>query len=262
MAEKQESGQPLLVAKDIRKVFGSRKRTNEVLKGLDLTVEPGEFVGVMGASGAGKTTFLNVLATIDRPTSGTITIDGKDIVKMKDKALSKFRRSSLGFIFQDYNLLDTLTAKENILLPLSLGNPSKKEAEETYSQLVRTLSIEDVGGHYPHELSGGQKQRVSAARALIHKPKILFADEPTGALDSKSAAMLLGKMEELNLRQKVTIMMVTHDPLASSYCSRVLFLRDGRLYTELYRGERTRQEFFSDILNVQGVLGGEVHASH
>lgn len=262
MTRSFSSRQPLLVAKDVRKVFGTRKQTTEVLKGLDLTVEAGEFVGIMGASGAGKTTFMNVLATIDRPTSGSIKIGGQDIVTMKDKAMSSFRRESLGFIFQDYNLLDTLTAKENILLPMSLGKGSKKEVEKTYNKLVTTLAIEEVGHQYPHELSGGQKQRVSAARALIHQPKMLFADEPTGALDSKSATMLLGKMEELNKQQGVTIMMVSHDPLASSYCSRVLFLRDGKLYTELYRGKRTRQEFFNDILNVQGVLGGEAHAAH
>lgn len=262
MKEATTASHPLLVAKDVRKVFGTRKRTTEVLKGLDLTVGSGEFVGIMGASGAGKTTFMNVLATIDRPTSGSIMIDGRDIITMKDKPLSAFRRKSLGFIFQDYNLLDTLTAKENILLPMSLGHSPKKEIEQTYNQLVQTLDIQEVGSQYPHELSGGQKQRVSAARALIHQPKMLFADEPTGALDSKSAATLLGKMEELNRTQGVTIMMVTHDPLASSYCKRVVFLKDGKLYTELYRGKRTRQEFFNDILNVQAVLGGEAYAAH
>ncbi|WP_227396009.1 ABC transporter ATP-binding protein [Jeotgalibacillus aurantiacus] len=250
---------PLLTARNIRKTFGTKKQPIEVLKGLDLNVEAGEFVGIMGPSGAGKTTFMNVLASIDTATSGSIVIDGSDVTAMRDKRLSEFRRKELGFIFQDYNLLETLTAKENILLPMSLGGHAKKDVEATYARLANTFDIAHVANQYPHELSGGQKQRTSAARALIHEPKILFADEPTGALDSKSAAVLLGKMEELNRQNGVTIMMVSHDPLASSYCSRVLFLQDGRLYTELHRGGRSRQAFFNDILNVQGVLGGTIH---
>ena len=176
---------------------------------------------------------------------------------MKDAQLSAFRRDKLGFIFQDYNLLDTLTVKENILLPISLGKVKNKEAQAQFTYIANILGITDIANKYPHEISGGQKQRTSAARALINKPSMVFADEPTGALDSKSAASLLGTMEDVNKQRGVTIMMVTHDPIASSYCSRVVFLKDGNIYSELYRGDKTRQAFFQDILNVQGVLGGD-----
>jgi bacitracin transport system ATP-binding protein len=176
---------------------------------------------------------------------------------MKDTELSRFRRDKLGFIFQDYNLLDTLTAKENILLPISLGKIEKKDTEARFNEIAAILGITDIAHKYPHELSGGQKQRTSAARALINEPSMVFADEPTGALDSKSASSLLGTMEDVNKERNVTIMMVTHDPVASSYCSRVVFLKDGNIYSELYRGGKTRQAFFQDILNVQGVLGGD-----
>lgn len=247
----------VLRAQHIAKSFGTRGHVQQVLKGIDLQVMAGEFVGIMGASGAGKTTMLNVLATIDRPTSGSVIIDGEDVSKMKDARLSSFRRDKLGFIFQDYNLLDTLTVKENILLPISLGKVNKKEAEQRFQEIARTLGIEDLAYKYPHEISGGQKQRTSAARALIHKPAMVFADEPTGALDSKSASSLLGTIREVNEQRGVTIMMVTHDPMASSYCNRVVFLKDGKVYTELYRGDKTRQAFFQDILHVQGVLGGD-----
>ena len=211
----------------------------------------------MGSSGAGKTTLLNVLATIDRATEGAILIGGSDISKMKDAELSAFRRDKLGFIFQDYNLLDTLTVKENILLPVSLGKMKKRVAEAEFNAIADIFGIKDLAHKYPHEISGGQKQRTSAARALINKPSMVFADEPTGALDSKSASSLLGTMEDVNKKRGVTIMMVTHDPVASSYCSRVVFLKDGNIYSELYRGDKTRQAFFQDILNVQGVLGGD-----
>ena len=247
----------VLEAKSIRKAYGSRQNVNEVLKGIDVTVREGEFVGIMGPSGAGKTTLLNVLATIDRPTSGSIRIAGEEVSTMNDRQLSTFRRNELGFISQDYNLLDTLTAKENILLPVSLSNIPKKEAESKYQQVASALGISAIGSQYPNQLSGGQKQRTAAARALITSPSMIFADEPTGALDSKSASSLLETLERVNEDSGVTIMMVTHDPLASSYCSRVVFLRDGEMYSELYRGEETRQQFFQEILKVQAMLGGE-----
>lgn len=247
----------VLRAQNIQKSFGTRGHVQQVLKGIDLNVSEGEFVGIMGPSGAGKTTMLNVLATIDRPTSGSVLIDNEDVSKMKDAKLSSFRRDKLGFIFQDYNLLDTLTVKENILLPVSLGKVDKKEAEKRYQEITSILGIEDLAHKYPHEISGGQKQRTSAARALIHEPSMVFADEPTGALDSKSAASLLGTIRDVNEERGVTIMMVTHDPMAASYCNRVVFLKDGKMYTELYRGDKARQAFFQDILNVQGVLGGD-----
>jgi len=249
--------QTVLQAQNVRKSFGARGNVQQVLKGIDLRVAEGEFVGIMGASGAGKTTLLNVLATIDRSTEGTILIDGVDISKMKDAELSAFRRNQLGFIFQDYNLLDTLTVKENILLPVSLGKMKKQAAEAQFQSIAKILDIEALADKYPHEISGGQKQRTSAARALINQPSLVFADEPTGALDSKSASSLLGTMADVNKQQGVTIMMVTHDPLASSYCSRVVFLKDGNVYSELYKGDKTRQAFFQEILNVQAVLGGD-----
>lgn len=247
----------VLHAQNVRKSFGSRSNVQQVLKGINLRVLEGEFVGIMGPSGSGKTTLLNVLATIDSATEGFILIEDADISKMKNADLSRFRRDKLGFIFQDYNLLDTLTVKENILLPVSLGKMKKREAEEEFRTIANILGIHDLANKYPHEISGGQKQRTSAARALIHQPSIVFADEPTGALDSKSAASLLETMGDLNEERGVTIMMVTHDPVASSYCSRVVFLKDGTIYSELYRGDKTRQAFFKEILNVQAVLGGD-----
>lgn len=247
----------VLHAQNIRKSYGTRGNVQQVLKGIDLRVMEGEFVGIMGASGAGKTTLLNVLATIDRTTEGSILIGDADISKMKDRELSAFRRDKLGFIFQDYNLLDTLTVKENILLPVSLGKMKKRVAEDQFKSIADILGIKELADKYPHEISGGQKQRTSAARALINKPSMVFADEPTGALDSKSASSLLGTLEDVNKQRGVTIMMVTHDPVASSYCTRVVFLKDGNIYSELYRGDKTRQAFFQEILKVQGVLGGD-----
>lgn len=247
----------VLHAQNVRKSFGARGNVQQVLKGIDLRVIEGEFVGIMGASGAGKTTLLNVLATIDRTTEGSILIGESDISRMKDRELSAFRRDKLGFIFQDYNLLDTLTVKENILLPVSLGKMKKRVAEDQFKRIAGILGITELANKYPHEISGGQKQRTSAARALINKPSLVFADEPTGALDSKSASSLLGTLEDVNKEQGVTIMMVTHDAVASSYCSRVVFLKDGTIYSELYRGDKTRQAFFQEILKVQGVLGGD-----
>ncbi len=252
----------ILQATNIRKTYGTRLNKQEVLKGIDLTVEEGEFVGIMGASGAGKTTLLNVLATIDHPTEGKIDINGTTTSNMKERELSKFRREQLGFIFQDYNLLDTLTVKENILLPVSLGGLTRGEANARFKKVATDLGITELADKYPHQVSGGQKQRTAAARAFIHEPSMIFADEPTGALDSKSAASLLSTLENINEEDRVTIMMVTHDPIASSYCSRVVFLRDGQLYTELYRGDQTRQQFFQEILKVQAMLGGETVDTH
>ena len=247
----------VLQAQDVRKSFGVRGNVQQVLKGINLRVVEGEFVGIMGPSGSGKSTLINVLATIDKATGGKILVEDTDISNMKNAELSVFRRNKLGFIFQDYNLLDTLTVKENILLPVSLGKMKKAAAEAEFQAIAADLDIREIAQKYPHEISGGQRQRTSAARALIHRPSIVFADEPTGALDSKAASSLLGIMKELNRQRNITIMMVTHDPLASSYCSRVVFLKDGMLYSELYRGSKTRQAFFKDILNVQAVLGGD-----
>lgn len=246
----------ILDAKKIHKSFGNKFNKQEVLKGIDLSIQKGEFVSIMGASGSGKTTLLNVLSSIDKISSGTIMIDGKAMTSMKEKKLAEFRKNHLGFIFQEYNLLDTLTVKENILLPLSITKTPKKEANQLFDALAKELGIHELNNKYPSEISGGQKQRTSAARAFIHKPSIIFADEPTGALDSKSATDLLNKMSELNQKRKATILMVTHDPVAASYCSRVIFIKDGQIYTQLMKGEETRQTFFKDILKTQGVLGG------
>lgn len=247
----------ILSGRKIKKVYGKKVNAQEVLKGIDLEVKEGEFVGIMGPSGSGKTTLLNVLCSIDHATEGVIEIAGNNLRKMKERELSSFRREQLGFIFQDYNLLDTLTVKENILLPLSISKVSKKDAEHRFNEITKLLDIKELAAKYPNEISGGQKQRTSAARALITNPSIVFADEPTGALDSKSATALLSNLEKINRDKKVTIMMVTHDPVAASFCSRVLFLKDGQLYTELYKGEKDRRVFFQDIMNTQGVLGGD-----
>lgn len=247
----------ILVARKVKKTYGKRNLKQEVLKGIDLDVEKGEFVGIMGPSGSGKTTLLNVLCSIDKVSEGFVEINGQKLQGMKERALANFRREELGFIFQDYNLLDTLTVKENILLPLSISKMPKAAVEARFKELVTVLGIEDIVSKYPNEISGGQKQRTSAARALITNPSIVFADEPTGALDSKSATALLSNLARINQEKQATIMMVTHDAVAASFCSRVLFLKDGQIYTELYKGEKSRNEFFQQILNTQSVLGGD-----
>lgn len=222
---------------------------------INLNIKEGEFVGIMGPSGAGKTTLLNMISTIDRPTSGTVTIDGEDIVKMDEEKLSVFRRNKLGFIFQDFNLLDTLTVKENIVLPLSLSKVNLKEIKKRLKEVSEGLGIDDILNKYPYEISGGQKQRTAAARAIIGRPALILADEPTGALDSKSSTELLQALSNLNENNKATIMMVTHDAFAASYCRRIIFIKDGLLFTELIRGG-SRKEFFQKILDVLKTLGG------
>jgi bacitracin transport system ATP-binding protein len=246
----------ILEANKIHKSYGNKLNKQSVLSGLTISIEKGEFVSIMGASGSGKTTLLNVLSSIDKISSGTIKIEGTEISGMKEKQLAEFRKNHLGFIFQEYNLLDTLTVKENILLPLSITKTTKKEAELRFQALATELGIIELKDKYPNEISGGQKQRTSAARAFIHEPSIIFADEPTGALDSKSASDLLNKLSELNQKRKATIVMVTHDAVAASYCTRVIFIKDGQIYTQLNKGEETRQAFFKDIMKTQGVLGG------
>lgn len=246
----------ILEAKQIHKSYGNKFNKQEVLKGINMFIEQGEFVSIMGASGSGKTTLLNVLSSIDHVSQGSIFVEGKEITQMHDKELALFRQKNLGFIFQDYNLLDTLTVKENILLPLSITKTPKKEADQKFMEVALELGIAELQHKYPNEISGGQKQRTSAARAFIHDPSLIFADEPTGALDSKAASDLLNKLSQLNQKRKSTIVMVTHDPVAASYCSRVIFLRDGQIYTQLNRGSETRQAFFQDIMKTLGVLGG------
>lgn len=251
----------ILEANKIAKSFGNKSNKEEVLKGIDITIKKGEFVSIMGASGSGKTTLLNVLSSIDKVSFGTIKINNLEMTKMKEKQLAEFRKKYLGFIFQEYNLLDTLTVKENILLPLSITKTQKKEADQKFKEVATELGIYDLKDKYPNEISGGQKQRTSAARAFIHEPSIIFADEPTGALDSKSASDLLNKLSDLNQKRDSTIIMVTHDPIAASYCNRVIFIKDGQIYTQLTRGDQERQSFLTDIMKTQGVLGG-VHYEH
>lgn len=246
----------ILEASKVHKSYGNKFNKQEVLKGIDLSVEKGEFVSIMGASGSGKTTLLNVLSSIDKVSLGSIKIEGKEFTGMKEKELAEFRKAHLGFIFQEYNLLDTLTVKENVLLPLSIKKVSRKDADHKFRTIATELGIYELKDKYPNEISGGQKQRTSAARAFIHDPSIIFADEPTGALDSKSASDLLNKLNELNRKIAATIIMVTHDPVAASYCSRVVFIKDGQIYSQLVKGEETRQAFFNDIIKAQGVLGG------
>ena len=251
----------VLIARKVKKIYGRKLTAQEVLKGIDVEVNMSEFVGIMGPSGSGKTTLLNVLCSIDFATEGVIEINGQSLCGMKEKELANFRREQLGFIFQDYNLLDTLTVKENILLPLSIGRLPKIVAENRVKELTRILGITDILNKYPNEISGGQKQRTSAARALITNPSLVFADEPTGALDSKSATALLKNLQSINEQKEVTIMMVTHDATAASFCTRVLFLKDGQIYSELYKGDKTRQEFFREIMHTQSVLGGDGYES-
>ncbi|MCR2807969.1 ABC transporter ATP-binding protein [Paenibacillus soyae] len=246
----------ILEAKKIHKIYGNKFNRQEVLKGIDLKVNKGEFVGIMGSSGSGKTTLLNVLSSIDHLSEGTIEIEGKQFTGMKEKKLAEFRKQHLGFIFQEYNLLDTLTVKENVLLPLSIKPISKQAAHEKFKQVATELGIYELADKYPSEISGGQKQRTSAARAFVHDPSIIFADEPTGALDSKSASDLLNKLSHMNAKHAATIIMVTHDPVAASYCSRVVFIKDGQIYSQLHKGEESRQALLSDIIKTQGVLGG------
>ncbi|MCK1977338.1 ABC transporter ATP-binding protein [Jeotgalicoccus huakuii] len=251
----------LLKATNIKKSYGNKFNRTEVLKGIDLNLKKGEFVTIMGASGSGKTTLLNVLSSIDKVTSGHIYIDDFDFTTLKDKKLADFRKTDLGFIFQEYNLLDTLTVKENIMLPLSIRSMSKSEAENQFETIASQLGISDLKNKYPSQISGGQAQRTSAARAFIHQPKIIFADEPTGALDSKSASDLLKKLQQLNENLNTSVLMVTHDATAASFSHRVVFLKDGLVYTSLSRGDMSQDDYYSEILDTQRVLGGVLDES-
>lgn len=244
----------------VSKIYGNKKQSYEALKDIHFTVEKGGFVAIMGPSGSGKTTLLNVISSIDNVTRGTIEINGQDITRMSNKQLSYFRKKDVGFIFQDYNVLHTLTVRENIMLPLSITKLSRQEAEMRYQEVTEALGITEIGSKYPDEISGGQKQRTAAARALISKPAIVFADEPTGALDSKSAQDLLKRLETINQQMKTTIVMVTHDPVAASYANRVIMLKDGQIHTELFQGDQPVSQFYQEIIHNQSVLGGVKHA--
>ena len=249
--------EPILTVEHLQKYYGGRGSVTRAIDDLSFSVEPGEFVGIMGASGSGKTTLLNCIATIDGATAGRIHIEGRDITRMKAQELSKFRRERLGFVFQDCNLLDTLTAFENIALALTMQKVPAGRIDAMVRETARLLGIADYLNQYPYQMSGGQRQRTAAARAIIINPALILADEPTGALDSKSARLLLERFEELNRDRSATILMVTHDAFTASYCRRILFLRDGKQFSELVRGEDSRKEFFNKIIEVVTLLGGE-----
>ena len=243
----------------IEKYYGNKSSLTKALNNLSFEVNKGEFVAIMGASGSGKTTLLNCISTIDKVTSGHIYVDGNDITKLKGNALNKFRREQLGFIFQDFNLLDTLTAYENIALALSIQNIAAKEIDARIQKVAKELDITKILNKYPYQLSDGQKQRVASSRAIITNPKLVLADEPTGALDSKSAKMLLEQFANLNKDNETTILMVTHDAFSASYASRVIFIKDGKIFNEINRGNDNRKEFFDKIIDVVTLLGGDLN---
>ena len=234
----------VLEVKNIEKYYGNKSNLTKAIDDISFNVENGEFVGIMGASGSGKTTLLNCISTIDRVTSGHIIINNQDITKLKGNKLNKFRREELGFIFQDFNLLDTLTAYENIALALTIQKVNSKEIDKRVKEVAEKLGITQILNQYPYQVSGGQKQRIASARAIITNPKIVLADEPTGALDSKSARQLLNTFELLNKKLKSTILMVTHDAFTASYASRIIFIKDGKIFNELIKGNDTRKQFF------------------
>lgn len=248
----------VLNIQNLTKVYGSKygKMKYPALRGINLKVESGEFLAIMGPSGSGKTTFLNNISTIDTPTSGKVFINGTDITHLKEPHLSAFRRSKLGFIFQDFNLLDTMTLKENIVLPLALSRVPYRVINQRLSDISEKLGIDKILDKYPYEVSGGQKQRAAAARAIITKPALVLGDEPTGALDSKASKELLNCLGNLNVENNATIIMVTHDAFAASYCKRIIFIKDGTLYNELYRGDQSRKSFYQKILQVLSAIGG------
>lgn len=247
----------ILQVDNIEKYYGNKGNLTKAVDRISFTVNKGEFVGIMGPSGSGKTTLLNCVSTIDTVTSGHIYINNKDITSLKKNALSKFRREELGFIFQDFNLLDTLTAYENIALALTIQKVKASEIDQRIQEVAHKLDITEVLQKYPYQMSGGQKQRVASARALITNPSLILADEPTGALDSKSSRMLLDSMEKLNTEYHATIMMVTHDAFTASYAHRILFIKDGKIFNEVVRGNASRKEFFNQIIEVVTLLGGD-----
>lgn len=250
---------PILSVRNVEKVFGSKSNLTPALAGITLDVERGEFVAIMGPSGSGKTTLLNCISTIDRVSSGRIYINGNDITQMSKNRLSAFRRDQLGFIFQDSNLLNTLTGEENIALSLTIKGARPSTVSARVQEVARTLNVESSLPQYPDQMSGGQRQRVAAARAIVTDPSLILADEPTGALDSRNATIMLETLEMLNRSMRATILMVTHDAYAASFSNRVLFLSDGKLFNEIRQGSLTREEYFNRIIEVVTFLGGEAH---
>ena len=251
----------ILEIRHLKKIYGNKNNITKALNDLSFDISEGEFVAIMGASGSGKTTLLNCISTIDDVTSGIILINNQNIAELKEKETAKFRRENLGFIFQDFNLLDTLTIRENIALSLIINKQNYHRVDERVNDIAQKLGIKEILEKYPYEVSGGQKQRCACARALINKPLIILADEPTGALDSKSSRMLLETMDEMNENLRATILMVTHDAFSASFCRRILFLKDGKIFNEIVKGEKTRKEFFDEILDVLTLLGGDTESA-
>ena len=247
----------ILTVNNIEKYYGGKPNITKAIDNISFTIDKGEFVGIMGPSGSGKTTLLNCISTIDTVSTGNIIINGHDITKLKSKKLENFRENELGFIFQDFNLLDTLTAYENIALALTIQGKKPKEIDSLIKSIVENLGISSILNKYPYEMSGGQKQRVASARAIVTNPSLILADEPTGALDSKSSRLLLDSFENLNEKLKATILMVTHDAFTASYAHRILFIKDGKIFNELIRGNDSRKEFFDRIIEVITILGGD-----
>ena len=249
----------ILTVEHLQKYYGGKGSITKAVDNISFSVEEGEYIGIMGASGSGKTTILNCISTIDQVTSGNIYIEEQDVTAMKRMDLSRFRRDKLGFIFQDFNLLDTMTAYENIALTLTIQKRKPDEVRMRVAEVAKMLNIENVLNKYPYQLSGGQKQRVAAARAMIGNPSIILADEPTGSLDSKAARVMLECFKKMNETMNATILMVTHDPFSASYCQRILFIKDGKLLNELIRGKNDRKEFFNRIMEVNALLGGDLN---
>lgn len=247
----------ILNVKNVEKYYGNKENITKALDNISFSIDKGEFIGIMGPSGSGKTTLLNCISTIDKVTTGSIEIDGEDITRLRGKKLDKFRMNKLGFIFQDFNLLDTLTAYENISLALTIVGMKGREIRPLIEKSAESLGISEVLNKYPYEMSGGQKQRVAAARAIVTNPSLILADEPTGVLDSKSSKMLLNSIEKLNKDLEATILMVTHDAFTASYAHRILFIKDGKIFNELVRGNDSRKEFFNKIIEVVTLLGGD-----
>lgn len=244
---------------EVEKYYGNKLNLTKAVDKISFSVEKGEFVGIMGASGSGKTTLLNCISTIDRVTAGKIYVEDEDITTLKGNALNKFRRDKLGFIFQDFNLLDTLTAYENIALALTIQKVNPKEIDSRINDVAQRLGIKEVLPKYGYQMSGGQRQRIAAARALITNPKLILADEPTGALDSKSSRALLESMEKMNEELEATILMVTHDAFSASYTNRVIFIKDGKIFNEIRKGEDSRKQFFDKIIENVSFLGGNLN---
>ncbi len=244
----------VLEISNLSKVYGN-KILFSALNNISFSIEEGEFIGIMGPSGSGKTTLLNMISTVDKPTSGEITIKNKNPLRLQGDELALFRRRELGFVFQDFNLLDTLTVGENIVLPLTLDGVPVKKQDDELNRISEILGIEDLLNKRTFEISGGESQRTAIARALIHNPTLVLADEPTGNLDSKAAKIVMELFEQVNKKERVTTIMVTHDPLSASYCSRILFIKDGAIYNEIYRGD-SRQQFYQEIIDVLALLGG------